>query len=179
MSKGKGGIIGAIITVVIGSVAYSVSQEAIVENFSRDTGLSKQEAEQYVENITEDDLVAWDELGSDYVSEGKITLEVVSEIDCINYEYEWETSSLSCDEGKSQLTKFGNSEIALGKGYITLVSESASTKEIAEVIKLIDKYNANLTFEIINQIYDYSTIDDLRKSSSYNKAMLQAVLNSD
>lgn len=106
-------------------------------------------------------------------------MDIASDIDCVNYEYEWETSSLSCEEGKSQLTKLGNSEIALGKGYITLASESASTKDMAEVIKLIDKYNANLTLEIINQIYDYSAIDDLRKSSSYNKAMLQAVLDSD
>jgi len=53
MSKSKGGIIGAIVTVVVGSVTYSISRTAIVENFSRDTGMSKQEAEQYVENITE------------------------------------------------------------------------------------------------------------------------------
>lgn len=179
MSKSKGGIIGAIITVVIGSVTYSVSREAIVDNFSRDTGMSKQEAEQYVENITEDDLVAYDELGSDYVSEGEATLDIASDIDCVNYEYEWETNLLSCEEGKSQLIKFGNSEIALGKGYISLVSESASTEDIALVIDLIDSYNANLTLKIVNQIYDYPTIDELRKSNSYNKATLQAILDSD
>lgn len=179
MSRSKGGIIGAIITVVIGSVTYNVSQKAIVDNFSRDTGMSKQEAEQYVESITEDDLVAWDELGSDHISAGQDFLDIADDLDCVDYYYEWETDSLSCEEGRFQLKRMGNSEIVLGKGYIALAAESASTEDIVSVIKLIDKYNADLTLEIVKQILDYQTLDEIKKTNSYNKALLQAVLDSD
>jgi hypothetical protein len=179
MSKSKGGIIGAIVTVVVGSVTYSISRTAIVENFSRDTGMSKQEAEQYVENITEDDLVDWDELGSEFITEGEELISSVADIDCVNYYYEWETDSFSCEEGKSQLTKLANSSIALGKGYMALASESASDNEISSVIRLIDRYNSNLTLEIVKQILDYQTIDEIRKTNSYNKSVLQAALDSE
>jgi len=179
MAKGKGGIIGGIITLVIGGTVYSVSQEAIVENFSKDTGMSQKASEQYVENITEDEMVPFDELGSDFISSGQEILSVASKIDCINYEYEWETYSLSCKEGKSQLKKLGNSEIALGKAYKILDLESASTEDISSVIRLIDRNNANYNLEIASQLLDYSIIDEVKKTNSYNKALLQAALDSD
>jgi len=179
MAKGKGGIISGIITLIIGGTAYTISQADIVSNFSKDTGLSETEAQQYVESITEDELVSWDELGNNYIEEGQYTLNVAYELDCVTYEYEWESSSLTCAEGKSQLLKIGNSEIELGEAYIILNSDSATTDDISIVIGLIDKLNANYSLPIVNLILDYSTITEMKNSNSYNKAVLQAALDSE
>ncbi len=177
--KGKGGIITGIISLVIGGTVFSVSQADIVKNFSKDTGMSQEAAEQYVEQISEDSLVPYDELGSDYISDGKDIISFVSEIDCENFSYDWETTTLSCEEGKSQLSKLGNSEIALGKAYIILASELASTEDINEAVRLIDKLNTDLKLDIVSYMYDYSVIDEIRKTNSYNKAVLQAALDSE
>lgn len=174
----KGGIIGTIITLVIGGTAFSVSQADIVKNFSKDTGMSQQQAEEYVENISEDDMVSFDKLGSEFISGGQEIIVVASKIDCVNYSYEWETATLSCEEGKSQMRTFGNSEIALGNGYTTLASESASTEDMSSVIKLIDRLNADLNSKIVIKLLDSPTIDELKKTNSYNKALLQAALDS-
>lgn len=174
----KGGIIGGIITLVIGGVVFSVSQADIAKNFSKDTGLSQQDAEQYVKNVTEDDLVPYDESGSSLISDGQDILDAASDIDCVNYDYEWQTDSLPCEEGKSQLKKVGNSQIELGKAYTILASESASTEDMSSVIRLIDRLNADLNLEIVNRLLDYPTIDEMRKTNSYNKALLQAALDS-
>lgn len=178
MAQGKGGIIGGIITLVIGGVVYSVNQTAVVQNFSKDTGMTQQEAKEYVENVKEDDLVAYDELGSSFISEGQDILKVANETDCNDYSYEWETNTLSCDEGKSQLAEFGNSEIALGKAFIKLSSESATTEDISSAIQLIDQVNANYNLEIISEVLDNNTINESKKTNSFNKALLQAALDS-
>ena len=174
----KGGIIGGIITLVIGSTIFSVSQADIAKHFSKDTGMSIDEAEQYVEKISEDDLVPFDELGSGYISDGQDLLNIATEIDCVNYSYEWESDTLSCVKGKSQLKSIGDSEIALGEAYTILASESASTEDISSVIRLIDRLNTDLNLDIVNQALDYSTMDEIRKTNSYNKALLQAALDS-
>lgn len=172
----KGGIIGTIVTLAIGGTIYSASKADIVKNFSKDTGLSQEESQQYVENISEDDLVAYDELGSGLISDGQDILKVASDIDCENYTYEWETASLSCKEGKLQLTRLGKDEIALGNAYTTLTSESASREDMSSTISLIDKLNTDFRLEIVNQILDFQTIEEIRKTNSYNKALLQSAL---
>ena len=176
--EGKGGIIGAIVTLVIGGVVFTVSQTDIVKNFSKDTGLSQEEAQKYVENVTEDDLVPYDELGANFISDGQDAITLTSDIDCVNYLYEWETNTLSCEEGKSQLIKFGNDEIALGKAYTILASESASREDMSSVISLIDKLNADLSMEIVTSILDSQSIDETKKVNSFNKALLQSALES-
>jgi hypothetical protein len=174
----KGGIIGGIITLVIGGTLFSVSKADIAKNFSKDTGLSQTEAEQYVENVSKDDLVAYDVVGSNFISDGQDILSAAADIDCVNYSYEWEADSLSCEEGKSQLATIGDSEIALGKAYTILASKSASTTDISLAIGLIDKLNTDLKSEIVSQVLDYPKIDEIRKTNSYNKALLQAALDS-
>ncbi len=141
--------------------------------------MSQKEAEQYVENIPDDELVSFDELGSDFITEGQDILSIASEIDCVNYYYEWETDTLSCEEGKSQFKKFGESEIALGEAYQVLISESASTEDIYSVIWLIDRVNENYSLEIIIELIDYSVIDEVIKTNLFNKALLQAALDSE
>src|SRR5260221_9271591 len=101
-------IIGGVITLVIGGTIFTVSQADLVKNFSKETGLSQKEAQQYVENVSKDDLVPYDKEGSRFISDGQSVLSMVSDIDCVNYNYEWETDSLSCANGKSQLISLGN-----------------------------------------------------------------------
>lgn len=179
MSKGTGRIIGGIITLIIGGTVYSVSQGDIVNIFSEETGMSQSEAERYVENISDDELVSFDELGSDFISSGEEILSMASEIDCVNYYYEWETDTLPCEEGKSQIKIFGDSEVALGEAYQVLSSESATTDDIYSVIRLIDKVNENYSLEIVVKLLDYSYIDEAIKTNLYNKALLRAALDSD
>jgi len=141
--------------------------------------LSQEESQQYVENVTEDDLVPYDKLGSDFISDGQDILSSSRDIDRANYYYEWETNILSCEKGKLQLIKLGNDEMALGKAYTILASESASREDMSSVISLIDKLNADLSLGIVSYILDPQTIDETRKANSFNKALLQSALESD
>lgn len=179
MAKGTGRVIAGIVTLIIGGTVYSVSQADIVSNFSEETGMSQSEAKQYVENIPDDELVSFDELGSGLISEGQDILSMASEIDCVNYYYEWETETLPCEKGKSQFIKFGESELALGEAFQVLSTESASSDDIYSAIWLIDRYNENYSLEIIIELLDYSEIDEAIKTNLYNKALLQAALDSE
>lgn len=172
------GIFKGIITIAIGGTIFSISQTDLIKNFSKETGLSQEEAQQYIENVTEDDLASFNEIGSDFISDGQDVLNSAKEIDCVNYFYEWETTTMSCEKGKSQLIKLGNDEVALGKAYTILASESASKEDMSSVISLIDKLNADLSLEIVNYILDPQTIDETRKTNSFNKALLQSALES-
>lgn len=172
------GIFKGVIALAIGGTIYTVSQTDIVKNFSKDTGLSQEEAQQYVENVSEDDLVPYDKLGSDYISDGQGVLNQTSDIDCVNYVYEWETDTLSCEKGRSQLIKVGNDEIALGKAYIILASESASREDISSVISLIDRLNADFNLDIVSFLLDSQSINETKKANSFNKAVLQSALES-
>lgn len=173
------GIFKGIITIAIGGTIFTISQTDLVKNFSKETGLSQKEAQQYVENVSEEDMVAYDKLGSDFVSDGQDIVNASREIDCINYTYEWETSTLSCEKGKSQLTMLGNNEIALGRAYTVLASESASREDISKVISLIDSLNADFNFEIVRYMLKPQDIDEMKKTNSFNKALLRSALESD
>lgn len=172
-------IIGTVITLVIGGTVYTFSQADVVKNFSKDTGLTQQEAEQYVSEIKDEDLVPFGEIGSDFISEGQDMVEAANDIDCVNYEYEWESYTLNCEEGKSQLRRFGNSEMALGRAYRALESEEAGENEISSVIRNIDRLNSELSLGIVTRMLDSPTIDEIKRTNSYNKALLQAALDSD
>lgn len=178
MALGSGKVIVGIITLIIGGTAYSISQADVAKKFSEETGMSQSAAEQYVENIPEDELVSFAELGSNLISSGEDSLDVASDIDCINYIYQWESGTLTCDEGKEQIIKFGESEIALGKAYKVLSSESATEADINSVIKLIDRVNENYELEIIDKLLDQSDIDEAIKTNLYNKSLLRAALDS-
>lgn len=171
--------IGTIITLVIGGTAYTFSQADVVKNFSKDTGLTQEQAEQFVSKIKEEDLVPFDEIGSDFISEGQDIVEIANGIDCVNYEYDWESNVLTCEQGKSQLRKIGYDGIDLGKAYKTLDTKDATRDDISLVIRNIDKYNADLELSVVNIALDSSTIDEIKKTNSYNKALLKAALDSD
>src|SRR3712207_4681994 len=129
---------GAIITVVIGGGAYTINQADVVSNFASDTGMSQQEAQKYVSDVKDEDLVSYDKLGTTLISDGNDVLSSTQQIDCVNYEYDWESPTLTCEQGKIQLTELGNSEVALGHAYKKLGSDSASRDDIANTVVLID-----------------------------------------
>ena len=179
MAKGAGKAIAGIITLIIGGTVYSVSQADIVSKFSAETGMSQKEAEQYVESISDEDLVSFDVLAEDFISEGEDILDLAFDLDCVNYYYDWESDTLSCEEGKSQLREFAEGEIALGEAYKVINSESASDADIYAVIRQIDRVNKNYNLEIIISLLDYSERDESIKTNLYNKALLQAALESE
>lgn len=171
-------VAGGIITLVIGGTAYTVNQADVVNNFANDTGMSQQQAEEYVGNVKEEDLVPYDEIGNDYITSGKELLSEANGIDCVNYEYEWQTSTLSCEDGKAHLIKTGNDEVSLGESYVTLASAAASEADISTTIQRIDQLNTDYAGEIINKLYETASINEIKQTNSYNKATLQAALGS-
>lgn len=178
MARGTGGIIAGIITLVIGGTVYGVSNRDIVKNFSQETGMTQQQAEEYVNSISEDELASFHEIGSDFISEGQEIQNIANGIDCVNYTYEWESSALDCGQGKSQLITFAESEIALGNAYIVLSSDSANEADMNDVILKIDSVNQNYTLPIISNLLDRSDIDEAIKTNLYNKSLLKAALES-
>lgn len=171
--------VGTVATIVIGGTAYTINQADVVNNFADDTGLTQQQAEQYVNEVDESDLVSYSELGSDYIDEGQEVRNIAAQTDCLNYEYEWESATLSCKKGKTQLNKIGKDSILLGRAYKKLDSDSASKNDISRTIKLIDDLNAGYELDIVSRILDSATIDEVKKTNSYNKAVLEATLESD
>ena len=170
--------IGTIITIIIGGTAYNVSQSDIIKNFADDTGLTQEQAELYINEIPEEQLAAWNEIGYEFINDGQELLKMANEIDCVNYEYEWESFTLLCSEGKIQFTELAKDSVSLGQSYIKLDSDSASTSDIKETIRLIDKLNSDYQLEAISVIVDWLTIDETKKTNLYNKAILKAVLES-
>ena len=167
---------GTVITLLIGGTAYTVSQTDVIRNFADDTGLTQEQAEQYKNKISDEEFVSFNQLGSDFINDGQELLSLASEIDCVNYEYEWESASLSCYQGKTQIEKIGRDSISLGQAYRKLDSDSASADDISETIVLIDQLNSDYQLQIVNSVLDRSTIDEIRRTNSYNKAILQAAL---
>lgn len=170
---------GTVVTVLIGGSMYSVSQSDIAKNLAEDTGMTREQAELYVSNVSEDELGTFDEIGRDFVNGGEEILDMARDIDCDNYEYEWESAHLSCATGKGQIDRFARDFIALGKAYIVLSTDSAASSDIANAIRLIDQVNGNLNLPVISQILDNPTLDETRNTNSYNKAILKAALESE
>jgi len=171
-------IVGITATLVIGGTAYTVNQADVVDNFAGDTGLTHEQAEQYVKSVGEEDLVAYDKIGTDYVSDGNSILDYLAGIDCVNYSYGWETPTLSCETGKVQLRELGNDEVSLGRSYIILSGESADENDMGLTVRLLGEVNSDYDFEIVRKVLDAPTIDESKKANSYNKSTLQAALDS-
>jgi hypothetical protein len=167
-------IIGTIATIVIGGVAYNINQSDIIKNFADDTGLTQEEAEQYINKVQEESLVSWHEGGSELIEFGQEILSYLP--DCENYSYEWETTTLSCSKGKEQMDKIARDNISLGQAYKKLDTESASKYDVQKTITLIDQLTGSFEFEIFAFIFTQSEIDEMKKTNSYNKALLKTVL---
>lgn len=174
-------IIGGAIALAIGGTVFAVSQSDIVSNFSKNTGMTQEQAENYINNISESDLVSFSEVGQDFIEDGNWYLDGARDIDCVNYTYEWETYSLSCQSGKSQLQKIGSDEIKLGNCYKSLDTDlgDAVKSKINECVSDIDTVNADFNFPIVTALMDATTITDLKNTNIYNKSILQSALESE
>jgi hypothetical protein len=172
-------VFGTLVTVVVGGTVYTVSQENIVDNFVEYTGLTQEQAEEYIDSIEEGDLVSFDEIGLSYVGNGEEILESLSEVDCENFVYEFESDLLSCDLAKEQLEKLGNDLISLGEAYRKLDMDSATKEDISIAVQLTDVYFENYKSPVIELVYDEATITELKNGVLYNKALLQALLDSE
>lgn len=177
MDNIKNVVVGGIITMVIGGTAYTFSQEAVVNNLASDIGISQEKAEEYVNSIPEEDFATWTEIGSGHVSSSVETLAIAEDIDCENYEYEWETPLLTCSQGRAQLQKIGKSEELLGNAYIKLDSENASEADISSAIRYIDQLSADYQ-QPISVSFDIEIINEVKMTNSYNKSVLNAALES-
>lgn len=169
--------IGGVITLVIGGTLYTVSQGDIAKNFSANTGVSQTQAEQYVNNIKPSDLASFSKIGASLVNDGNSVLS--TNIDCVDYTYKWQTSSLSCEDGKSQLETVGRDEVTLGNCYEALdtnLGDSGKAK-IQECISDIDSLNSDYSLPIVAVGLDSNTIADTKNSNAYNKSVLQAALS--
>lgn len=178
MDNIRGIISGTVITLLIGGTAYTFTQEDVVQNFANDTGMTQEQAEQYVSSIPEEELVSWKEVGSDFTEASKETFELVASTDCENYEYEWETPALTCTEGKSQLQRIANTEQALGQAYLKLSSDDATEEDMYNAMNLLDQLNADYRQEIGGAIFDKETLDEITKTNLYNKSILKAAVES-
>jgi hypothetical protein len=173
-------IVGGVIALAIGGTTYAVSNSAIVSNFSTNSGMSQQQAQQYIKNIPQSDLETFSKLGQGLVSDGNSILSESSSIDCTNYTYQWETSSLTCSDGDSQLQTVGNDEVTLGNCYQTLdtnLGDGADAK-INECIADIDTVDSAYSLPIVTTLLDSGTITDNKNTDAYNKSVLQAALQS-
>lgn len=173
----KKAIIGGIITLIVGGTGYTISQSDVVSNFAKNTGMSQQQAQQYVNN-SQNNLESFTKAGQDFVSDGNSILSTT--IDCQNYTYQWESSSLSCEEGKNELQTIGNDEVNLGNCYNTLGTDlgSAGKSRISECINDIDAVDSSYDLPIAVSVVGSSQISDFKNSNLYNKSVLQAALNS-
>lgn len=173
----KKGIIGGIISLIIGGSTFVVSKTDIIDNFARETGMSQQQAEQYVESA-QDGLDSFSNIGSTLVEDGASVLNSASDLDCANYTYEWETYNLDCFKGKSQLQVIGNNEITLGNCYQALGTDlgSAAKAKISECIEDIDTLNASYGLPIATLILDQDTLAEQKNTGIYNKSVLQAAI---
>jgi len=178
MDNIKNIVTGGIITLFIGGTAFTFSQQDVIDNLAGDSGLTQEQAEQYVNNIPEDELVSWSEVGNDLISEGKESAAMASEIDCDTYEYEWESPTLSCSQGKTQLEKIAASEQSLGQAYLKLDSETASREDMENVIEHLDQLNADYDLEISYALYDSVGMEEVKMTNLYNKSVLKAALES-
>ncbi|MEN9921090.1 MAG: hypothetical protein RLZZ517_68 [Candidatus Parcubacteria bacterium] len=179
MNNIKNAVIGGVITLLVGGTAYTISQTDVAKNFANDTGLTQEQAEQYVNNVKEEDLASWDTVGSSFITDGQEILEIAKGIDCQNYEYEWESTSLTCIEGKMQMNKFANNSILLGKAFKKLDVDGATKDDMRETIILIDQMNSNFKFEIVTSLLSASEIDEMKKTNSYNKSLLKTIVETE
>ncbi len=169
-------VVGGVISLVVGGTAYTVNQADVVKNFSNDTGLTQEQAEKYVNGIKEEDMVTYDKLGESYVKEGQDIINEADSIDCVKYQYDWETVSLPCAEGNAQLHKTGQDEVILGESYKKLNSDSASKSDMSSTIQYIDNVNTDYNSGIMTSYLDKAAIDDIKNTNSYNKALLKSAL---
>lgn len=172
-------IAGSVLTLVVGGATYTFTQEDLTNNFANETGMTQEQASNYVSNVSEDQLASWDVIANEMKVEGNELVQLAADIDCINYEYEWESPTLSCYEGKSQIDTLGRNYINLGNSYLRLDTDTASDEEMIQTQRDIDTLNQSLRFEVVSASYSQEDIEESINTNSYNKALLESALKSE
>jgi len=172
-------IIGGIIVVVLGGTTFAVSQTDVVNNFANETGMSQQQAEEYVDKV-QSDLASFDQIGTDLITDGNTITATATEMDCVNYAYEWESPSLSCFDGQAQLRTLGANETKLGECYKALDADlgAGAKAKISECITDIDAVSVSYELPIATAIMTAEELTDTRNSNAYNKSVLKSSLES-
>lgn len=175
----KKGIIGGIITLVLGGTGYTVSQTDVVKNFSKETGMSQEQAQQYANNAQKN-LVSFSKIGQGLIDDSNTITTTIAGIDCESYTYGWESADLSCPEGKNELQSIGNNEATLGNCYSALDTNlgSAAEAKIKECINDIDTLDSSYDLPIAIKTLSSAQISDTRNTNLYNKSVLQTALES-
>ena len=173
----KRAIVGVVITAVIGGTTYTISQSDEVKNFSKNSGLSQENAQKYVET-NKNSLASFEKVGGDLVAESANVSGKALAIDCVNYRYTWETASLGCDEGKSEIQDFASTELNLGQCYLDLGTDlgSIANQRIKECIRGIERYDAGLELPIVRKFLSAQELLDAHRTNQYNKAVLQSAI---
>lgn len=170
-------IVGGVVVLVIGGTTYTISQTDVADNLAKETGMSQTQAQKYVAD-TQNHLESFTKIGSDLVKDGNSILDVAYKIDCVNYQYEWESSLLSCDQGKQQIQTIGTEEVKLGECYQSLGADlgDASEDKIQECMQDIDTANSSYNLPIASKMLDSSDINDFKTSNLYNKSVFKAAI---
>lgn len=173
-------IIGGVTILVIGGTSYAIKQSNVVSNFSKNTGMSQQQSQQYVNNISKNDLQSFSKIGQGFVSDGNSILTTANKLDCANYTYQWVSASLTCSDGVSQLQAIGTDEISLGNCYESLDSDLGSNgaSTINECITDINTVDSDYGLPVATVLLDSKTADNIRNTDAYNKSVLEAALQS-
>lgn len=176
MSRVKQKVIGGIITIIIGGTGAAISQADVAERFANETGMTASEVSSFVEDMKTADF---NTVGEELVLDSDQIKEVVVQINCYEYIYEWEDSNLSCEDGKSQLDQIANNEYYLGQCYKSLDTDLGSSAKSAasRCISLIDDTVESLDYPIISKLYpDESSVEETKKINLYNKSLLSTFL---
>jgi len=163
---------GGIITLVIGGAAFTFTQEDLTNNFVQETGFTEEQAEEYINDIEEDDWITFTEFGEDYLLESLYTLDILEDLDCEEVEYEWETDGFTCDIAEEQIIEISEAESALGKNLIQLDSPDADTEDIEVTIAGFDAVNDSYRTQAATVLFDEEFVSDTITNNSFNKALL-------
>ena len=172
-------VTGALIVLILGGSSFAVSQTDVLNNFANETGMSQTEAEKYAED-TKDQAATFTEIGNDTVKAGNDILTEAAAIDCETYMYEWEGSGLSCNDGKTQLTTLGNSEVTVGNCFLKLDEDlgAQANSKISECIGNLDASTAGYKLPMSAKVYDATEIEEIVKNNAFNKSVLKTALES-
>lgn len=163
---------------IVGGFAYTASQtDFFYSEPSTEGQSSPDQSEQNIEVQNPQHLGIYSELGSSYTKDAEEILAIADDTDCEKYSYEWESSTLTCEQGVSQLKNFGEIEVAIGKTLQMIAEEKATRTDISSAIAKIDELNQSYSDEIISYFLDEKVITENRRSNTNNKTALQALLD--
>lgn len=171
-------VVGITIAIlIVGGFTYTATQTDIFYTTASDSKSSEEIVQDTIKVKDTRELDIYNELGSSYIEDGEEVIAIANDMDCEKYTYEWESPTLKCDQGISQLTTFGNTEISVGEIFQKIALETATRAEIATAIAQIDKLNESYSDEIISYLLEESEITTNKQANANNKTALQSVLN--